>query len=264
MGPIRPSVPPKPRAPDAGSIPAPAAVSKREGAGSGPAWAWPLLTALVACVPFFRGLSLTNVFHVRDLSMFFWPRHLWIRESLLRGVAPWWDPYAAGGQPVYPDALNQLFLLPVALFRVALPAIVGFNLMVVTPFPLAGLGAWLFLRRHFSPVSAAIAAVVFAVSGPVVSTSNFPNMSWSIAWIPWMLWAAERDRHEPSARNLAILSLVAAGQVLSGEPVTMAGTVALVLAYVTCCAGDERPRRGPLVAAGRCLAGATRRRRDVV
>ncbi len=155
MGPIRPSVPPKPRAPDAGSISAPAAVSKREGAGSVPAWAWPLLTALVACVPFFRGLSLTNVFHVRDLSMFFWPRHLWIRESLLRGVAPWWDPYAAGGQPVYPDALNQLFLLPVALFRVALPAIVGFNLMVVTPFPLAGLGAWLFLRRHFSPVSAA-------------------------------------------------------------------------------------------------------------
>ncbi len=229
-------------------------MSKREDARSVPAWAWPLLPALVACVPFFRGLSLSNVFHVRDLSMFFWPRHLWIRESLLRGVAPWWDPYAAGGQPVYPDALNQLFLLPVVLFRVALPAIVGFNLMVVTPFPLAALGAWLFLRRHFSPVSAAIGAAVFAMSGPVVSTSNFPNMSWSIAWIPWMLWAAERDRHEPSARNLAILALVAAGQVLSGEPVTMAGTVALVLAYVTCCGGEERSRRGPLVAAGRCLA----------
>ena len=75
---------------------------------------------------------------------------------------PWWDPYAAGGQPVYPDALNQLFFLPVVLFRVALPAIVGFNLMVVTPFPLAALGAWLFLRRRFSPLSAAIGAAVFA------------------------------------------------------------------------------------------------------
>ena len=121
-----------------------------------PRWAWPVLAAVAASVAFVRGLTGTNIFYIRDLTMFFWPRHLLIRDSLLAGHWPSWDPYAAAGQPIFPDALNQLFLLPVLLLRILLPAVVGFNLIVALPFPLAALGAWLFLRRHVSPVSATV------------------------------------------------------------------------------------------------------------
>jgi hypothetical protein len=201
-------------------------------------WAWPALAILVACVPFAQGLSLTKVFYVRDLTMFFWPRHLWIRSSLLAGTWPWWDPYAAAGQATFPDALNQLFLPPVLLFRVLFPAVVGFNLIVVAPFPLAALGAWLFLRRYFSPASATLGAVVFAGSGAVISTSNFPNLSWSVAWIPWLLWAVDRDRVDQSVRSFALLTVLVTCQMLSGEPVTLIGTLGLLVGYVVVGAGE--------------------------
>jgi hypothetical protein len=201
-------------------------------------WAWPALAILVACVPFAQGLSLTKVFYVRDLTMFFWPRHLWIRSSLLAGTWPWWDPYAAAGQATFPDALNQFFLPPVLLFRVLFPAVVGFNLIVVAPFPLAALGTWFFLRRYFSPASATLGAVVFAGSGAVISTSNFPNLSWSVAWVPWLLWAVDRDRLDQSVRSFALLTVLLTCQMLSGEPVTMIGTLGLLVGYVVVGAGE--------------------------
>ena len=201
-------------------------------------WFWPALAGLAACVPFAGGVSLTNIFYIRDLGIFFWPRHLWIHRTLMAGSWPLWDPYAAAGQAVFSDALNQLFLPPVVLLRM-LPPVPGFNLLVAAPFPLAALGMWLFLRRHVSGSSAAFGAIVFSASGPVVSTANFPNLSWSVAWIPWILWAADRDRVAPSTRRFAILAALIAFQMLSGEPVTMTGTIALLMAYVGLCADPE-------------------------
>ncbi len=202
-----------------------------------PRWTWPALAFLAACVPFFHGVSLTNIFYVRDLTMFFWPRHLWIRSRLLAGGWPMWDPYAAAGQAIFPDALNQMFLPPVLLLRALFPAVVGFNLIVVAPFPLAAIGAWLFFRRRVSDGAATLGAVVFAASGAVISTSNFPNLSWSIAWMPWILWAVDRDQWAPSIRTFTLVAVFVALQMLSGEPVTMMGTMALVVAYIVSGAG---------------------------
>jgi hypothetical protein len=205
-------------------------------------WLWPALAVLVASVPFVRGFSLTKIFYIRDLNTFFWPRHLWIHRSFMTGSWPVWDPYAAAGQPTFPDALNQLFLPPVLLLR-ALPAVPGFNLLVAAPFPLAALGMWLFLRRHVSETSAALGAIAFSASGPVVSTGNFPNLSWSMAWVPWIMWAADRDRVAPSARGFGLLAAMIALQMLSGEPVTMAGTIALLVAYLIVCPEQHAPVR---------------------
>jgi hypothetical protein len=211
------------------------AVSRR----TSPRWMWPAVAFLAACVPFVHGFSLTKIFYVRDLTMFFWPRHLWIRSWLLAGDWPMWDPYAAAGQATFPDALNQMFLPPVLLLRTLFPAVVGFNLIVITPFPLAAIGAWLFFRRRVSGGAATLGAVVFAASGAVISTSNFPNLSWSTAWMPWILWAVDRDQWAPSSRSLSLVAVLIALQMLSGEPVTMMGTMALVVAYVLSGAGHS-------------------------
>jgi len=197
-------------------------------------WLWPALAVLTACVPFAGGFSATNIFYIRDLTMFFWPRHLWIHRSLLSGSWPLWDPYAAAGQSASSDAMNQLFLPPVLGLRM-LPSVPGFNLLVAAPFPLAALGMWLLLRRRVSDTSAALGAIVFSASGPVVSSGNFPNLSWSVAWIPWIVWAADRDGAASSARSFALLTTMIAFQMLSGEPVTMAGTMALLVAYTVVC-----------------------------
>lgn len=210
-----------------------------------PRWLWPGAAMAVAFLPFVPGLSATHIFFVRDLTLFFWPRHLWIRDAMRHGRLPLWDPYSAGGQAVFPDALNQLFLPPVALLRLLMPAALGFNLIVALPLPLAALGAWLFARRHVAAQSAALGAIAFAASGSVLSTANFPNLSWSIAWAPWILWAVDRDLDAPSARRLATLAGLMALQVLSGEPVTLAGTIALAAAYALAqCRRAPAGRRG--------------------
>ena len=156
------------------------------------AWAWASLAVSVAAIPFLPGLTGSRVFYVRDLSMHFWGRYLWLRHELLSGSFPLWDPYVGAGQSAVADALHQLFLLPALAVRLIGSEVVGFNLWVATPFPLAALGAWLFFRRRFAPDASALGAIAFSVSGPIVSTGNFPNLSWSVAAIPWVLWAVDR------------------------------------------------------------------------
>src|SRR5215203_4920243 len=117
---------------------------------------WASAATLAALIPFLGGFSNANVFFVRDLGLYFWPRHLWFWRSMRERDLPLWDPYAAGGQSAVVDALNQFFLLPVSALRALLPPVPGFNFWIAAPFPLMTLGAWVWLRwRYSGPVSAA-------------------------------------------------------------------------------------------------------------
>jgi hypothetical protein len=158
---------------------------------------------------------------------------------LLAGEWPLWDPYIGGGQSAAADALHQMFLLPVVLLRLAGTERVAFNLWVALPFPLAALGTYRLFRTRFSGPAAALGAIVFSVSGPVISTGNFPNMSWCVALLPWVLWAMDRLVAAPSGRRLGVAALVFGCQALAGEPVTMAATAALTTGYATMVAPPE-------------------------
>jgi len=194
-------------------------------------WLWPLMAICVSMIPFLPGLSGARVFYVRDLSQYFWGRYLWLRRAWLSGEWPLWDPYVGAGQAAYSDALNQMFLPPAVLARLVGGEVLGFNLWVTLPFPLAAIGAWLFFSRRFSAAASTIGAIAFAVCGPIVSTGNAPNLSWSVAMLPWALWGTDRVVSAPTTRNLAILAASIALQSLAGEPVTLFTTLALVLAY---------------------------------
>jgi hypothetical protein len=189
------------------------------------------VAVVVALLPVAGMFSTSTLFPVRDLVMYFWPKHRWLRATILSGQWPWWDPYMAGGQSAAADALLQMFFAPTLLLRLVLPEVLGFNLWVGLPFPLAALGTYLFARRHLSRQASALAAIVFAVSGPIVSTSDFPNLSWSALALPWVLWAMDRYLREPTGRAFVLLACCVAGQAFSGEPVTMTATLALATAY---------------------------------
>src|SRR6476620_867815 len=188
---------------------------------SWPTWLWPALAALFSLVPVLPGLSTTRIFYVRDLSSFFWGRYLWLRHEWLSGHWPLWDPHVGAGQSAYADGLNQMFLPPAVLVRLIGNDALGFNLWVVTPFPVAAIGAWLFLSRRASHFAALIGAAAFAACGPVAASGNFPNLSWSVAMIPWVLWAVDQLVDAPRPRHVGIVALTVAVQCLSGEPVTL-------------------------------------------
>lgn len=199
-------------------------------------WSWGLLAVAVAVYPVAGLFSTTRAFAQRDLTLHFWPKYQWLRRTIGAGEWPWWDPYMAAGQSAAADALNQLFLLPSLALRLLLPEPLGFNLWVALPFPLAAWGTYLYLRTHVSPAGAALGAVTFAVAGPVVSSGNVPNLSWSVLCIPWLLWAMDRCALQLTPRRMAVVALLYGAQACAGEPVTLAGTGALLIAYAAVAA----------------------------
>lgn len=218
----------------------------------------------VSVIPVAGALTLSNIFFVRDLGIAFRSRFLFLRHSIWSGSFPFWDPYPANGQPAVNDALYQLFHLPSLPIRLLLPEVIAYNTWVALPVPLCALGMYLFLRRHVSPQASAFGAIAFAVSGPIVSTTNFPNLSWSVAAVPYVFWALERVFDRRDAPAAALLAAVVACQALAGEPVTLVATLAIAAAYAVTAvkvndAGRWRDRYGVLlvglgIAAGLLLA----------
>jgi hypothetical protein len=210
----------------------------------------PSLLVLVALVPLRGFLSLTRIFYVRDLSGYFWPHHLWLRTTLAAGHLPLWDPNPALGRPMSPEAALQFFFLPTLPFRLLLPDVLAFNLWVALPFPLAALGLHAFARRHLSTGAAALGGLLFALAGPVLSTSSTPNLAWGAALVPWMLWSVDRLAEGITARRAAVAALVSGCAVLAGEPGITAAAAGMAVVWIGWGRKPhEGPRRGLLLAA---------------
>jgi prepilin-type N-terminal cleavage/methylation domain-containing protein len=203
---------------------------------------WVLSVLLLSLLPVGGLFTTSRIFFVRDLSFFFWSRHLWLRHTVFAGQVPWWDPHVASGQSAIADALNQL-VMPVTLAVRLLPSdVVSFNLWVGLPLPVAALGTFVFLRRRFAPdradAAAALGAAVFVLSGPVASMVNLPNLAWSVALMPWVL----------AADSVAWIAVAFGFQALCGEPVTWVATAALALV-------SALSDKNALARVGRVLAG---------
>jgi hypothetical protein len=187
----------------------------------------------VAIIPVDGVFTRSRLFFVRDLTMAFRPRFLFLRHAFASGTFPLWDPYTAHGQAAVNDALYQLFHLPSLAIRLLLPEVEAYNVWIALPVPLAALGMYLFLRRQVKPAAAALGAIAFALAGPTVSSTNFPNMSWSICAVPFVFWSLERVFERRTLAASALLALMVALQALAGEPVSLAATLAMAIGYAT-------------------------------
>ena len=213
------------------------------------------LVAAIATIPVAGVFTLSRLFFVRDLVLAFRSRFLFVRHTIRSGVFPFWDPYPANGQPAVNDALYQLFHLPSLPIRLLLPELVAYNLWVALPVPLSALGMYAFLRRHARAAAAAFGAVAYALSGPMVSSTNFPNLSWSVAAVPFVFWALDRLIERRTASAAAGLAVMVALQALAGEPVTLATTLVIAGAYAALPEGRWREPRLWILAALGELAG---------
>jgi Bacterial membrane protein YfhO len=218
-------------------------------------WRWGLLAVVVSLFPVSNVFTLSRIFYVRDLTLAFRPRFLFLRWCITSGTLPLWDPYPANGQTPISDALYQLFHFPSLAIRLLLPEVIAFNTWVALPVPLAAAGAYLYLRRHVAAPAAAFGAIVFAVAGPTVSTTNFPNLSWSVACVPFVLWALDRLAERGRAADGALVAVIVSAQALAGEPVTLAATLLVAAAYVAWPLGGLRNWRLLAMSAAALLLG---------
>src|SRR5262245_51663276 len=196
---------------------APSPADSAASAGRWKRWMPAAAAVAVSWIPVAGAFTVSRIFFLRDLTITFRSRYLFLRHSVASGSFPLWDPYPANGQATVNDALYQLFHLPSLVIRLLLPDPVAFNVWVAAPIPIAAFGMYLFLRRQVRPLSASFGAIAFALSGPIVSTTNFPNMSWSVAAIPYVFWALDRVFDRRTAASVGLLAFIVSSQALAGE-----------------------------------------------
>jgi hypothetical protein len=136
---------------------------------------------------FFRAPLLGELqFYHSDAHALIYPLKELVAGELRQGRLPLWDPHSLCGYPVLSSYIAGLFL-PQNLLFLLLPFGYAFKLFVISKHLLAALFQFLFLRRLGLPRRAAApGAALFALSGPLLSLSDFHAFAFEC--FPVMLW----------------------------------------------------------------------------
>ncbi len=153
-----------------------------------------------------------------DIGLYFLPMQGFLRQNLLAGRVPLWNPLILCGTP-YIGNPQTWPLYPVSALLPFVSAPYFLNLTVAMHVWLAGVGTWLFARRVLGVGTGAalLAAVTFMFGGQFVSKEQFPNMVQAMAWLPWVLWALDRTLRARRVRDALTLGLVLGLQLLAAH-----------------------------------------------
>ncbi len=210
--------------------------------------ALPILAATLAA---FGGLLTGGVLYYRDISLLHRPVRQVIRAIWHSGHLPLMDPAMDGGRHLLANP-NYRVLHPTALLDCFLGLDQAFAVATVLQVFLAGWGLALLLRRQGASLAAArLGGLAFALSGPLLSLGNLPNLLGGVAWVPWILLAGLAARARPLT-GLPLASLLAAVPLLAGGLESWGA--AMVILAISALLSTERSRG--LLAVGAMALGS--------
>lgn len=166
---------------------------------------------------------------LRDVTFQIEPWLLFLRRELHAGRLPLWNPHQFSGTPFWANGQSAP-LFPLHLLFAALPLGLGFVLLPWLRAACSGCGTFLLARElGLSRPAAALAAVVFPLSGMLVSFLLYP-MGNALALVPWVLLAVERLA--AGRGSTTALALAAGLQLLAGHPETAVHTALLAALWL--------------------------------
>ena len=128
-----------------------------------------------------------------DLTITFWPNIYFIQQSIKNfHQIPLWRTLIFSGSPFDSDPQSGLWY-PLNLIFLFLPASLGFNLLFLIHFLIAGIGMWFWARNvGISHIGGIIAALAFSFTPKIFAHLGFGHIGlyYAAAYIPWILWAA--------------------------------------------------------------------------
>jgi hypothetical protein len=160
----------------------------------------------------------------RDLPTYFLPLRERTAEVVRRAQPPFWNPDAGCGEPFYANPQTGV-LYPPAWLAALVPGRQALALEVALHLGLLGAGSALLAASLGAGGCLAVAAGWgVALSGPAVSAAGVLNNLDTLAWVPFMWWAAVAG----STGGVAVFLALA---YLGGEPqlAALAVAVAFVL-----------------------------------
>jgi len=162
-----------------------------------------------------------------------------------------WNPFNFCGFPVLADPQIAMFYPVKAFFQLLLPgSIDGFNLYVLSGFVLAAFFAYLYVyARTANFLAALVSGLIYGLSGFTISELRHLQIVHTIAWLPFLLFCADRQRAIDTASskdgnrswwrdlclNICITALGIAMLIFAGHPQTAVYAFIVFATYCVFC-----------------------------
>jgi uncharacterized membrane protein YfhO len=162
-------------------------------------------------------------------------------NQILAGQLPLWNSLNGMGAPLAANYQSALFypptwlLLPFYILGGAGGLAMGETWSVVVHLIWSGIGMVFLVRQLGSGrFSQAIAALAFSLSGYLVTRATFLSINATVAWLPWVILAAERltGEHKPGIKATLVSALVIGMLLLAGHAQTAFYTLLLAGCWV--------------------------------
>ncbi len=180
---------------------------------------------------------------IADVMRYYIPNWLFLRDALLRGTLPLWNPYEMLGSPTLATLEFGPFYAP-NWFYMAMPIRAAYLWIGALHIFLAGVFMYGYLRNalRLGVVSSWYGGLVAAFSSwMVLHICHAPDTFHSAVWIPSILWLTDRLVRNPGPRPSLWLGAAMAMQFLAGESEITVRTGLMAAVYAAFRLGTRRP-----------------------
>jgi hypothetical protein len=189
-----------------------------------------------------------------DILDSYLPALRYVKGELRAGRVPLWNPLPGGGELAFPN-LSYGFVSPRYAMFLLFPDGLGYTLGLIVQMAIAGLGAFLLLRRGLGTMASLFGGATFMMCGFNASWTQWPQVNTS-CWIPWVLWALVRLVERPGPGRVAALAAAVAAMLFGGFPAVagygfyLAGLLGVFLVAREALQTRSLSRAGALAGAG--------------
>ncbi len=225
-----------------------------------PSSATAIVVSLLPLIYFLPATRGNLVISPDDGVIFNVPLRVAAANLMSSGYLPLWNPYIFSGMPLHGSAQAGI-LFPLNWFYLVSNPPVATNLMMLSSYALAALGAYLFARRSGATIGgAALTSLVWQWSGFLVAQIGHTNVVHTAALLPWLLWAIDGYGASGARRRGVLLAGIVALQIFAGHQQTLCYALLIASAYAVAMWRSSQPDRNwylrslLLLAAGVVLA----------
>ncbi|HWP53370.1 MAG TPA: hypothetical protein VN476_04505, partial [Pyrinomonadaceae bacterium] len=187
--------------------------------------------AIAPLVYFWPALREGRVLSPDDGVIFNIPLRVAAANLIRSGHLPLWNPYMFCGLPLHGAAQAGL-LFPLNWFYVISSPRVATNLMMLSTYMVAAVGAYLYARRAGADIAGAIAtSLIWQWCAFMVEQIGHTNIMHTAAVLPWLLWAVDGYLATGQRQRGFLIVALLALQIFAGHQQTFAYSLLLVAAY---------------------------------